>query len=221
MKIVVTSDTHGGHEALGCLSGDVLIHCGDVENIFAPDFGALEAIDHWFGYQDFERIFLVGGNHDRQLQERAASQSHPLRNAVYLEDCAVEFGGLTFYGAPWVPDLGGMAYYADDVALARAWAEIPSEIDVLITHTPPAGVLDRSSRGMALGCPHLARRLTQISPALHCFGHVHAAAGSVEIGGTTYVNASAVNSHYEIVNRPFVFELPDRAKRLGHVGYGG
>jgi len=29
MKIVVVSDTHGRHDELGLLSGDVLIHCGD------------------------------------------------------------------------------------------------------------------------------------------------------------------------------------------------
>ena len=31
MRLVVISDTHGDHEQLGVLDGDVLVHCGDAE----------------------------------------------------------------------------------------------------------------------------------------------------------------------------------------------
>lgn len=91
------------------------------------------------------------------------------------------------------------------------WPRIPDDVDVLITHAPPAGLLDVSSTGLKLGCEHLAKRLAGLAPRLHCFGHahVHASAGNRSSGGTTYVNASSVDSTFQIAHPPFVFELPD------------
>ena len=65
MKIIVTADTHGGHAQLGVLSGDVLIHCGDVENMFAPDDSAVDNVDDWFATHDVDHVLCIGGNHDR------------------------------------------------------------------------------------------------------------------------------------------------------------
>ena len=76
-------------------------------------------------------------------------------------------------------------------------------MDVLITHSPPAGVLDVSSRKLQLGCGHLAARLRDIAPRLHCFGHVHASSGMVKAGNTTFVNAAMVNSQYQLARRPY------------------
>ncbi len=64
MKITIISDTHGHHEKLGSLRGDVLIHCGDMFNMYSPNNDDIERMDDWFGKQDFEQILCVGGNHD-------------------------------------------------------------------------------------------------------------------------------------------------------------
>jgi hypothetical protein len=87
----------------------------------------------------------------------------------------VEYLGVKFYGAPWVPELRGQAFYKDDVDLGLAWAQIPTDLDVLNTHTPPSGVLDVSSRGLKLGCEHLSAELKkglQYSTALAMFMQV-------------------------------------------------
>lgn len=215
MKIVIVSDTHGGHEALDVMSGDILIHCGDFEDLFTGDEQALASVDAWFGQQQFEHILCIGGNHDLDLERRvgdSGSAASPFQNAQYLHDSGFVYRGVRFHGAPWVPMLDGHAFFADDRALAAAWARIPDDVDVLITHTPPAGILDVSSTGLKLGCRHLADRLAALSPRLHCFGHVHASAGHRTIGGTTYVNAASVNSAFEVVHPPFTIELPDRER---------
>lgn len=123
---------------------------------------------------------------------------------------AATYRGVTVYGASWVPVLKVLPFYADDHALARSWSRIPDDTDVLITHTPPDNMLDISSFGQVLGCSLLAPRLNDLSPALHCFGHLHNSAGQLTLGGTTYVNASSVNSRFEVVHPPTVFDLPDR-----------
>lgn len=207
MKIVVISDTHGGHEELGLLRGDILIHCGDVENLFKRDDRAIEKVDDWFGRQRFDHILCIGGNHDLSLERRVRSNPQPFRNAIYLHDSDFVHDGVKFYGAPWVPMLNNHAYFADERALEAAWSRIPDDVGVLITHTPPARVLDVSSRGAALGCQHLSKRLKKLNPKLHCFGHIHASAGTRVIGSTTYVNASSVNSSFEIAIAPFEFDL--------------
>ncbi len=210
MNIVVISDTHGRHEELGRLAGDVLIHCGDFESIFSRNSVSVYQIDDWFGRQSFERIYCIGGNHDFRLVQEVAEGRAPFRNAIWLHERSDVFRGVTFYGASWVPMLHGFAFFADDEFLERAWSRIPEDVDVLITHTPPLGVLDVSSRGKSLGCRFLAERLKDLSPALHCFGHVHNSRGATTIGATTFMNATSVASNFQIAHAPFVFELPDR-----------
>lgn len=207
VRIVVISDTHGRHEKLGVLSGDVLIHCGDFEDLFAEDAGMLDRADAWLARQNFELILCTGGNHDRELERRVRAWRQPLANARFLQDSGLEFRGLKFWGAPWVPMLDGHAFFAEDKKLQAAWSRIPDDVDVLITHTPPEGVLDESSGEARLGCPFLADALRRVKPRLHCFGHVHGSAGREERGGTTFVNATSVDPRREIMHSPCVIDL--------------
>jgi Icc-related predicted phosphoesterase len=209
MRIVIISDTHGAHENLGPLKGDVLIHCGDFENLFRQESGAIEQIDDWFGRQNFELILCLGGNHDLAMEKRVQSGQPLLKNATFLTEGEVIHRGVKFFGASWVPMLDGHAFFLDDERLEDAWDRIPDDVDVLMTHTPPAGILDVSSTGLRLGCKYLAARLKDLSPRLHCFGHVHASRGHRIIGDTTYLNATSVNSNFQIAHRPFEFEWVD------------
>jgi Icc-related predicted phosphoesterase len=207
MRIVIISDTHTQHEKLGRLSGDVLIHCGDSANGFKRSPDAVRKLDDWFGQQDFDRILCTGGNHDVEMEDLSGAGTPVLRNAEFLQDRSLHHRGVHFYGAPWTPELAGWAFYLPACEMRDKWALIPTQVDVLITHTPPAGILDRNRSGRSCGCPDLAERLLDLRPQLHCFGHVHASAGTVEINATTYVNASMVNSQYQIAHRPYEFDL--------------
>jgi Icc-related predicted phosphoesterase len=207
MKITVISDTHNEHEKLGTLSGEVLIHCGDMFNLFSRQEGELERMDEWFGRQRFDLILCTGGNHDFALEDRLKAIEQPFKNACYLQDRKFVHDGICFYGAPWTPKLPGHAFFKKASELRDIWKTVPTEVDVLITHTPPAGVLDVSSRGLELGCQHLSDELSRIVPRLHCFGHVHASSGVHEGELTTFINASSVNSQFELVRLPYEFQI--------------
>lgn len=207
MKIVILSDTHEKHEELGTLAGDVLIHCGDSAYGFGSDDAAVDRLDDWFARQAFGLILCIGGNHDFGLQARVAVQEPVFRNAVYLQDNSVRYKGVTFYGTPWVPELASWAFYLPPNEMRDRWELIPEATDVLITHSPPHGILDRNSRGKSCGCPDLFRRVLDIGPRIHCFGHVHASAGTLEFRGTTFVNASVVDSRYRIARQPYEFDV--------------
>ena len=46
-------------------------------------------------------------------------------------------------------------------------------VDIMLTHGPPMGILDKTWRGEAVGCDHLLRAARRSRPLLHCFGHIH------------------------------------------------
>ena len=207
MKITVISDTHGQHKQLGVMSGDVLIHCGDMFNLFEPSGYDVDMMDHWFGKQKFDLILCVGGNHDNNLQDRYEVEGNPFNNAVFLCDESYEYKGIKFYGAPWVPELYQQAFFKENEELEEAWSKIPNDTDVLITHTPRKGVLDKSSRGASYGCPYLSKALERVKPRFHCFGHVHNSAGSLTKNGTTYINAAMAGRKHELVRGGFQFEI--------------
>jgi Icc-related predicted phosphoesterase len=208
MQITVISDTHNTHEQLGILHGDVLIHCGDLFNQFSADEEEIEKIDDWFERQEFELILCIGGNHDFRLQKLFEQTSSPFRHAKYLQDSACSFRGIRFYGSPWVPNLPGQAYDLSSQELQEKWRQIPDDTDVLITHTPPMGILDLPSRtNISCGCSHLAARVFEVAPILHCFGHAHASSGQTTSNGISFMNASMVNSQYELTRTPYYFSI--------------
>lgn len=207
MKIVIISDTHQRHGEFPKLDGDVLIHCGDMFNLLNNNGSDLAAIDQWFGEQNFDRVLCTGGNHDLPLEAALRRSPQPFRNAIYLQDTGYEYGGKLFWGAPWVPDLSGHAFFATAQELACRWSAIPLGIDVLITHTPPRSILDKSSRGYNLGCAKLLEAVYRTELKVHCFGHVHNSRGEFRHRGTTFINASSIMRGRSSVLEPIVVEL--------------
>jgi Icc-related predicted phosphoesterase len=56
--------------------------------------------------------------------------------------------------------------------------------------SPPYGHGDKILRGH-LGCKDLRKRVDNVHPLLHVFGHIHESPGMCEEDGTVFVNASA------------------------------
>lgn len=49
----------------------------------------------------------------------------------------------------------------------------PRNIDVVMTHGPPKGIMDVARYGEQAGCPYLFKAVARVRPLMHCFGHVH------------------------------------------------
>ena len=198
MKVTIISDTHGLHEELPQISGDLLIHCGDFEDT--------AAIDEWFGELDFQQIVVVGGNHDFDAHEKTLADELVFQNAEFLVDRIFEYKGFKIYGAPWLPNLEGFAFFCPSDEIGEKWDAIPSDTDILITHIPPLEILDGSQRGDHWGCEELHNRVQYLSLRIHCFGHVHASYGTCDRYGITFINAANINGG-EISNQPIELEL--------------
>lgn len=53
-----------------------------------------------------------------------------------------------------------------------------TNVDIVVTHGPPIGILDQTTRNDSVGCENLLRGISRCKPLLHCFGHIHEAWGS-------------------------------------------
>ena len=211
-RLVCLSDTHGRHADLDVPEGDVLVHAGDFtargrERELA-DFGA------WLAAQPHAHKVVVAGNHDFLLEREPQRARALLGDVHYLFDSGVEVAGLSFWGSPWQPWFHDWAFnLRRGPELEAVWARAPAGVDVLVTHTPPLGVLDLVARGPRVGCEALRAALPRIAPRLHVFGHIHEAYGA-HPGPPLSVNACACDLSYRAVNAPVVVEWGDTGPRL-------
>lgn len=189
MRLVVISDTHGIHRDLDLPEGDVLIHCGDITN--TGEFEILADFNAWLKTLDFNHKLVIAGNHDLTLEKLDGHQF--ITNGTYLLDEQIVIKGIKFYGSPYVPKIGTWAFGLQDIFHKnRTWNRIPNNTDVLITHGPPKGTLDRTTTEEA-GCGVLGNKVIEIQPKFHFFGHIHESHGIYRGFRTTYHNASVLD----------------------------
>lgn len=214
MRIVCISDTHNRNEQIVIPDGDLLIHSGD-----ATVRGIVEEIEHfnyWFSSLPHKHKIFVAGNHD-WLFERENQRARKILDPsiIYLQDSATEIDGLKIYGSPWQPRFYDWAFNLNRGAeMAEKWKLIPNDIDILITHGPPNGILDAVPRAFGIdhaGCEELRKRVEEIVQfgrlKLHVFGHIHCGYGVREELGVKFVNASICDESYRPTNLPIVIEI--------------
>ncbi len=209
MRLIILSDTHNLHHRIQVPDGDLLIHAGDATG--GGSRRELEAFNGWLGTLPHRHKVVIAGNHDFLFEEEPEAARALLTNARYLQDEGCEIEGLRLWGSPWQPRFFDWAFNLSRGApLAEKWALVPEGIDVLITHGPPFGVLDRTSRGQSAGCEALIEALARIRPRLHVFGHIHEGYGIARLEPTLCVNASICDLHHRPINPPLVLELEPR-----------
>lgn len=187
LRFVIVSDTHRSFSH-PIPDGDVWIHAGDSE-LTASE------MDSWAASLPHKHKLVVCGNMDRRLER----EKHKLQNVTYLQDSHVVLSGIKVYGSPWTPEFVGVFQMESGQVAHEVWEKVPPDVDVLITHGPPKGVLDRTSRGFTVGDEHLRRVVEQIKPRLHCFGHVHESYGTMQTDDTIFCNAAVFNGKPPIV----------------------
>ena len=63
---------------------------------------------------------------------------------VYLQDTSVNLYGLNIFGSPWT-NSGRMGFSAPN-DLFEKWKGISTNTDIVLTHMPIFGILDRACR---------------------------------------------------------------------------
>jgi|ERR1700731_1259422 len=209
MIIDCIADLHGFYPELE--GGDLLIVAGDYTA--SDTIEQHQAFMKWLEFQNYTKKILIAGNHDNAIED-GADYDFPELGIHYLEDSGTEFEGLKIWGSPWTKTFEGMntkckAFTFDtEEELDEKFKMIPNDTDILITHSPSWGMLDRCSDGKLVGSPYLSKYKSDNCNTLklHISGHIHEAYGcyNLEHKGKIpiHVNASYVDEDYEPVNKP-------------------
>jgi len=125
-----------------------------------------------------------------------------------LQGITISTLNIHIWGSPVQPRFGNWAFNRDRGAdIDRHWQLIPENTDILLTHGPPKGILDKTFQNLEVGCEMLLQKIEQIQPKYAIFGHIHEAYGQVTKNNIHFINASVVNLRYMVVNPPVEFEL--------------
>jgi Icc-related predicted phosphoesterase len=206
LDCVAISDTHGMYRDIEIPNGDVLIHAGDITRY--GKLSELNDFNNWLGEQPHQHKIIIAGNHDWCFERQKEESLTILTNAIYLEDQSVTIQGHNFYGSPWQPEFQNWAFNLQrGKEIQKKWDLISNDIDVLITHGPVFGLLDKIYNGENVGCEVLLTKIQAIKPKVHVCGHIHEGYGEVIHQGIKFINASVTNIRYQPVNAPIVFTL--------------
>lgn len=218
MRICATSDLHGFFPYVpDC---DVCVMAGDIIGATSHEQERAQWIEFMAWAIELEargiRLVWIAGNHEFVLQSHPHfAEEFP---GVYLCDSGVEIDGVTFWGSPWQPWFHNWAFNAPQFDgedfLDEKFSLIPRDVDVLITHSPPNGILDHVGQRLT-GSTALARHVRRTMPTLHVFGHIHHMFGRRDLGTITFANVAHTKTeggHYAPENPPVLFELARNPK---------
>lgn len=215
MKICATSDTHGFlPEIPEC---DIFIHAGDICPVYNHK---LEFQGQWINNDliawlrniPCKELYIIPGNHDFYFQSpnfRNQSLYYYLPHNMLIDrGRKSRYDDLKLYGYPWQPWFLDWAfnapkseYYAstaqEEVFLNAKLAQIPKDIDILISHGPPYKCGDKTPDGRFVGSKALLEWIIVNQPKLVICGHIHNGFGEYYIGQTKILNVSYVNEDYQ------------------------
>jgi predicted phosphohydrolase len=163
VKLVLLSDTHDQRPVVP--DGDVLVVAGDV--FCGDDLVSFRRDISWFNSLGFPHIVMTLGNHDL-IARHNPRVLESAKGIHLLADSGTEIDGIRFYGID-----------------SDSNVSVPPGTDVVVSHFPPAGILDGGFGSIAV-----KKAVLSAKPRLHVFGHAHGARGHVVSGGTHFYNAT-------------------------------
>ena len=197
MKLLLFSDVHGNKRHCRQLvemaqQVDVVVGAGDFGNLrrgIKKTIDILSAIN--------KPSVLVPGNAESFEELREACKNW--KASIVLHGSGTAITGVNFYGIgggiPVTP-FGSWSYdFTEDQAI-ELLRNCPKN-GVLISHSPPYGILDLSSRGESLGSTSVRQTLTDKQPKLVVCGHIHESWNQqIRVENTDIVNAGPFGINY-------------------------
>lgn len=215
LRIVALSDTHGYHNRLTIPDGDVLVYAGD----FSMRAKLNDTVDFaaWFNALPHTHKIMIPGNHDMYCEQATEYARQEFAPAIFLDHQECEVMGYRFFGSPYSscifePSIWHFDYPPLGEKAHRLWESIPAGIDVLITHGPPKGILDRvdsvhPGEDPNVGDPILLKNVKRVNPKVHIFGHIHEGYGAYYDGWTKFHNVCVCTVQYKPHNPITVIDL--------------
>ena len=160
-NIFVFSDTHGQHRDVTVPEEADIVICGG--DAVEDDLNGDEYDDFidWFSGLSAKWKIFIPGNHELSFE---IDKSEEIEKAMDDKGISVLQNSIDDCDGVTICSIGGNISIAD--------ADIPTGIDILVTHYPPYGILDEG-----LGSPEILNFVMKSKPTYHLFGHIHATAG--------------------------------------------
>lgn len=175
--IFAFSDTHGRHRSLQVPERvDIVICAGDaIEDDLQG--GEYDDFIEWFSSLPASWKIYTPGNHELSFELDRAQRIVDMmtsKGITVLQDAIEDCNGIT---------IGSISHNA-----AIDEEDIPTDIDILVTHYPPYGILDEG-----IGSIDVLNFILHSQPKYHLFGHIHSTAGQKSIfGNTICINIATV-----------------------------
>jgi Icc-related predicted phosphoesterase len=203
--------------------GDILVHAGDLTG--RGYITEIENFAKWYdNINNYDTKVFIAGNHDFGFQddnEKVKGLLTGYKTIDYLQDDWMGIGEdvdtmVKIWGTPWQPEFHNWAFNLPrGEKLKEKWDMIPVNTDILITHGPPFGKLDYVPYdNVNVGCEELMKRVQEIKPKIHVFGHIHEGYGYVFDGNTHFINASVLNGRYEYRNKPVTIDWDSETNEI-------
>ncbi len=144
-------------------------------------------------------FYWIPGNHDIRFM----NEFYDIPNTIRCKDETVKLGDYTLHGVSLSPcydrpDMVTTWDYMTTNPLAEKLAYDFEPVDIVLSHCPPLGILDKTDNNRYIGSEFLTEYIKTNKPALVVCGHVHEAAGHVSFDGTDVYNVACVTRVIEL-----------------------
>jgi Icc-related predicted phosphoesterase len=168
----------------------MVIHSGDCGNSRKSITSVKEVSNflNWFSELPINYKVFVAGNHDTCIEAGLITKEEMKKRGIdYLCNESVFCGDYKVWGSPYTPTYNNWSFQKARHKMHNIWELIPDNIDILVTHGPPKGILDLTDRPdntlEQCGCNALRKKVMKVKPLLMAFGHIHNCASGLN-GGT-------------------------------------
>lgn len=171
MKILAFSDLHlararAADIVVASKEADIVIGAGDFCNMRK---GLAEAMALLNGIE--APLVMVPGNNEslEELQNAAPENAHVLHGE------GIEIGGLTIFGIGGGIPVTPFGAWSWDLTEDEAEELLQKSFgaDIIISHSPPKGIADRTSDGISVGSMAVRVAAEWVQPKLLVCGHIH------------------------------------------------
>ena len=197
MRILAFSDLHHARARAAALvqasgAADLVIGAGDFCNM-RQDLPAAMTLLSGIAAP----MVVVPGN--AESFDELADAAHAGTTVLHGTGCQI--GGLALFGLGYGVPVTPFGAWSCDLSETDAAAMLAmcKAADILITHSPPKGVADRTSGGQSVGSVAVRDAINRIQPQLALCGHIHDSWGQEGmIGATRVVNLGPGGAWFEV-----------------------
>ena len=156
----------------------------------------------WIHDLNFTYKVLIFGNHDGNFDE-IFKKATEYNDIIFLYNDTITLKGLKIFASPYSLLFGNWWFMLSEEELSNIYNKIPKNTNILLTHSPPFGILDKTVFGISAGSKSLEKKLWKVNNLkYHIYGHIHEAHGTKIINNISFNNVSSCNLNYELTNMP-------------------